>query len=190
MTGTALNDDDRRLLLKIARETIESNARTGQVPALPEPLPESLKAGGGAFVTLHRRGKLRGCIGSFVGEGPLAATVQKMARAAGWEDSRFPELAVSELADLDIEISVLSPLAEVSGPEAVQAGRHGLYITKGYHRGVLLPQVAVEQGWDRDQFLSHTCLKAGLPADEWRQGKLKLEVFTAEVFGEKEFKDK
>jgi AmmeMemoRadiSam system protein A len=186
MTGTLLRDDDKKALLKIARETIESYARSGKKPPLPLPLPESLAGRQGAFVTLHKRDRLRGCIGTFLGEAELARTVQNMAHAAGWEDTRFPSLSEDELDAIDLEISVLSPLREISDVNEIEVGRHGIYITRGFYRGVLLPQVALEQGWDRDTFLSHTCIKAGLPSDAWKKGDLKIEVFTAEVFGEKD----
>ncbi|MFO8056451.1 MAG: AmmeMemoRadiSam system protein A [bacterium] len=186
--SSELSEQDKKTLLKIARDTIESYTRSGEKPALPDPLPDSLSGENGAFVTIHKKGSLRGCIGNFVGQGPLAATVQNMALAAGWEDPRFPPLAESELKDIDIEISVLSPLREINSVDDIEVGKHGIYITKGMYRGVLLPQVAVEQGWDRDTFLSQTCVKAGLPPDAWKNRELKIEIFSADVFGEEELK--
>ncbi len=186
MTESMLSREDRRTLLKIAREAIEVYAREGKVPPLPSPLPKSLQQVQGAFVTLHKKGMLRGCIGNFIGEDSLARTVQKMAVAAGWEDPRFPRLKEKELGQVDIEISALSPLREISDPGEVEPGKHGVFITRGLQRGVLLPQVCTEQGWDRDAFLSHTCLKAGLPPDAWKDGDCRIEVFSAEVFGELE----
>jgi AmmeMemoRadiSam system protein A len=184
--SSELSVDDKKTLLKIARDTIESYAREQRRPDLPDPLPESLTGENGAFVTIHKRGQLRGCIGNFVGQGPLASTVQSMALAAGWEDPRFPPLQEGELKDIDVEISVLSPLREVSSVDEIEVGKHGIYITRGMHRGVLLPQVATEQGWDRDTFLSQTCMKAGLRPDAWKKEDLKIEIFSAEVFGEKD----
>jgi len=184
MSESALNEEDKKILLEIARDAIVGKAREGRTGPLPDPLPRSLAAKQGAFVTIHKRGELRGCIGTFFGEGDLAATTQKMAVAAGWEDPRFGPLDQSELDDLEIEISVLSPLAQIDDVARIEVGKHGIYITKGNNRGLLLPQVAVEHGWDRDQFLSHTCVKAGLPADAWKKGSIKIEVFSAEVFGE------
>ena len=186
MSEQPLRQQDKKLLLDIARQTVEVLARTGKKPELPASLPDSVKGRQGAFVTIHKRGQLRGCIGTFTGEGELAVTVQRMARSAGWEDPRFSPLGEKELFDIDLEISVLSPLREINDVDEIEVGKHGIYITRGFHRGVLLPQVAVEQGWDRDTFLSHTCLKAGLSPDAWKKEKLKIEVFTAEVFGEKE----
>jgi AmmeMemoRadiSam system protein A len=181
-----LTDADKKVLLQIARDTIEGYAKTGKKPPLPPDLPQALRGRQGAFVTIHEQGQLRGCIGTFFGEGELAATVRNMAYAAGWEDPRFPHLTAAELPQTDLEISVLSPLREISDVNEIQVGRHGIFITKGYYRGVLLPQVATEQGWDRDTFLSHTCIKAGLRPDAWKKEKLKIEIFSAQVFGEKE----
>ena len=186
MTEERLNREDRLLLLKIVRDAIEAYARRHRKPPLPSPLPPALEERRGAFVTLHKLGQLRGCIGSFFAEGPLAVTVQNMAVAAGWEDPRFQPLAEKELPQLEIEISVLSPLREIGDVKEIEVGKHGIFITSGYRRGVLLPQVATEQGWDRDAFLTHTCIKAGLPPDAWKRGGLKIEIFSAEVFGEKE----
>jgi len=110
-----------------------------------------------------------------------------MAIASGWEDPRFPPLDASELDEIEIEISVLSPLRPAR-PEEIEVGKHGVYITKGFYRGVLLPQVAVEYGWDRETFLAQTCLKAGLHPDAWKEPDTKIEIFSAEVFSEKDFK--
>lgn len=185
MTKTLLSTDNKRILLKIVRDTIESYVRDRQKPPLPTLSPELLSRQG-AFVTLHKNGRLRGCIGTFVGEGPLAETVQNMAVAAGWEDPRFGPLKENELSGIDIEISALSELTQIKDVSEIEVGSHGIYITKGPKRGVLLPQVAIERGWDRDTFLSSTCAKAGLAADAWKKKKLKIEIFSAEVFGEKD----
>lgn len=181
----ALSLPDQRRLLKIARQAIASRLNNEPLPRLS---PEDLALGNdqGAFVTLHRRGNLRGCIGNFEGKGSLAATIQEMALAAAFQDPRFrPIASLEELADCDIEISVLSPLKETTADQ-IEVGRHGVYIIKGFNRGVLLPQVATEQGWDRQTFLDHTCLKAGLPADCWRKPGVKIMSFTAQIFGEKD----
>lgn len=186
MADESLSREEKALLLKIARDAVEAYARNRKTPALPDHLPPGLTRSAGAFVTLHKLGQLRGCIGNFFGEGPLAATVQKMAVAAGWEDPRFSPVAEKELPHLDLEISVLSPLREIKDLGEIEVGKHGIFITKGYYRGVLLPQVATEYGWDRDTFLAHTCQKAGLPMDAWKKGGLKIEIFSAQVFSEKE----
>ena len=137
-------------------------------------------------MTLRQDGRLRGCIGSFVGTGPLIDTVREMAISASTRDPRFPPLTTAELEEVDLEISVLSPLRQIDDPSEIEVGRHGIFITRGFHSGVLLPQVATEYGWDRETFLEHTCAKAGLPADAWRDPETQIEVFEAQVFGEKE----
>jgi len=183
-----LTDEEKKFLLKIARQTIETYAREGRKPELPSPdqVSENLRSKRGAFVTLHKKGMLRGCIGVFEGRGPLYQTVSEMAIASGWEDPRFPPLDESELKDIEIEISVLSPLRPAK-PEEIEVGKHGIYITKGFYRGVLLPQVATEYGWDRETFLAQTCIKAGLNPDAWKEPDTKIEIFSADVFSEKDF---
>lgn len=136
----------------------------------------------GAFVTLKRDGRLRGCIGNIVGKGPLAATIERMAGAAAFEDPRFPPLTAGELSDLEIEVSVMGPLSPCPDPELIEVGRHGLYIRKSMHSGLLLPQVATEWGWDRDTFLDQTCVKAGLPKGSWRKPKTEIWWFEAVIF--------
>ena len=136
----------------------------------------------GAFTTLHLNGKLRGCIGYVVPTHSLYRTVAETARAAAFDDPRFSPVTADEAADLEIEISVLSPLRPIR-PEEIVVGRHGLVIRKGFRRGLLLPQVPVEWGWDRETFLAQTCKKAGLALDAWEQGA-EIQAFTAEVFGD------
>lgn len=185
MTKVAgLTDTEKALLLYIARESIAS-ALEGRAPRFPQEIPEGLLEPLGAFVTLHKHGALRGCIGTFEAQGPLYLTVAEMARSAAFNDPRFPPLSPEELPEVDIEISVLSPMWQ-GRPEEVEVGKHGIYIVRGFHRGVLLPQVAVEYGWDRETFLDHTCLKAGLAPGCWRDPETEIYLFTCEVFGEKE----
>jgi len=184
-----LDKKEQEFLLRLARLTIESHLKGKEPPELTfkgDIDKERLSGHQGAFVTLHIHGELRGCIGAFTSQQPLYETIQEMALASAFEDPRFPPLDKRELASIDIEISVLSPLKEIRSPEEIIVGKHGIYITKGFNRGVLLPQVATEYGWDRDTFLNHTCLKAGLPAGTWKKEKVKIEVFTAQIFGEKE----
>jgi AmmeMemoRadiSam system protein A len=135
----------------------------------------------GAFVTLHRDGRLRGCLGHIEGTLPLVETVAHNARAAALADPRFAPVLPVELAGLELEISALTPLQAVAGPEAIVIGRHGIVLAKGRHRAVFLPQVAIEQGWDRATTLSQLALKAGLTAGDWRTGA-HYQVFEAEVF--------
>ena len=176
--------DQQKTLLQVARGTI-TEALTG----IPCPLPAGkglFAVPCGAFVTLHENGSLRGCIGHIVARRPLLETIQEMAHAAAFRDPRFPPLQRRELDLIDLEISVLSPLERMTNPMDLVPGVHGLYLTRGSRSGVLLPQVATEQGWDRETFLNHTCLKAGLPENSWKDPDTILEVFTARVFGEKD----
>ncbi|HEX9192048.1 MAG TPA: AmmeMemoRadiSam system protein A [Candidatus Deferrimicrobiaceae bacterium] len=170
----------RKALLGIARRALEGYVREGNVPR--EAPVGKLAAPGAAFVTLTKRGRLRGCIGYTEPVAPLCRVVQECAVAAATEDPRFPPVSPEELAELHVEISVLTPLFPIR-PEEVEVGRHGLLVSQGRMRGLLLPQVPVEQGWDRETFLDQTCGKAGLPPSAWRHGAT-LQGFTAEVFGE------
>ena len=136
----------------------------------------------GAFVTLHKEGKLRGCIGHIRGEKPLAKTVAEMAEAAAFQDPRFPPVTSEELGLLKYEISVLTPFRQISDVEEIEVGVHGIYMKRGSCSGLLLPQVATEWGWDRNTFLEHTCTKAGLPEDAWKDKKTEIYIFSADVF--------
>jgi hypothetical protein len=177
-----LTAEERDALLRAARESIAAHLQ-GRPPRLPAPAgPLAEKRG--AFVTLHREeGELRGCVGLMRSDRPLLETVARMAVAAATEDGRFAPVTEAELPGLRIEISALGSLEPIR-PEAVEVGRHGLLVSYGGRRGVLLPQVPVEQGWDRETFLAHTCWKAGLPEDAWRRPGVELLAFTAVVFGE------
>jgi len=175
-----LNAAERAELKELARRSIEA-ALKGESPKLKVGSAR-LNEPRGAFVTLKLRGNLRGCIGNIVGRGPLAETVVQMARAAALDDPRFPPLTKDEFALCTLEISVLTPLARVSDPGEVVIGRDGLLIRRGSYQGLLLPQVATEQGWDRDTFLDQTCVKAGLPPGSWRAPDAQLYRFGAEVF--------
>lgn len=153
-----------------------------------QPLPsmagetQKLKEKRGAFVTLKRKNQLRGCIGYLQAFKPLSRTIMEMAQAAAFQDPRFPPLAKNELADLDIEISVLTPFRLIKDIEEIEVGKHGLLIERGGYSGLLLPQVATEYRWDRQTFLEHTCLKAGLPKEAWKDTDTKIQVFSAEIF--------
>lgn len=178
---------ERRRLLDLARQAVAAAARDQALPRVEEAgLAPVLAAPGAAFVTLHRDGRLRGCIGTVEPRDlSLAETVVLMARAAATEDPRFAPVRPDEVATIDIEISVMGPLVPVASPAEIEIGRDGLVIEEGFHRGLLLPQVPVEWGWDRDTFLRQTCAKAGLPPDAW-PGRARLFRFSAEVFGERE----
>jgi len=176
-----LDAKEKEELLGVARGTIEGYVRDRKVPAVSG-LSGRLAAPGAAFVTLKKKGRLRGCIGYTEAVAPLFKVVQECAVAAATEDPRFPPVAPAELSSIDLEISVLTPLVPVRADE-VEVGRHGLMVSHLGRRGLLLPQVPVELGWDRETFLEQTCVKAGLPPDAWRRGAT-LQAFTAEVFGE------
>lgn len=171
---------ERKLLLRLAHESIRAHLHAHSFDP-PEPSAH-LAEQRGAFTTLHRDGKLRGCIGYIVAANPLYLTVIETAAAAAFEDPRFMPVDETEALQLQIEISVLSPLSPIA-PEQVEIGKHGLMISHHGHRGLLLPQVPIEWGWDRDRFLAETCRKAGLPSDAWQRGAT-IEAFTAEVFSE------
>ncbi len=173
---------ERRALLALARRAV-ADAAAGLPSELPPGLPSALLAPGAAFVTLHRDGELRGCIGHVAARQPLAESVLEMARAAATEDDRFEPVAVDEVPLLEIEISAISPMRRVA-PADVVVGRDGLQIRLGARSGLLLPQVAVDHAWDVPTFLVETCRKAGLPADAWSAPGAELLAFTAEVFGE------
>ncbi len=177
-----LGAEERASLLRAARRAIAEHLAGRALPVVDD-AGEALQEPRGAFVSLHKAGRLRGCIGTFEASAPLIRTVQRMAVSAATSDPRFPPVTEQELPQLALEISVLSPLREVR-PQEVTVGQHGVYITRGTRRGVLLPQVATEHGWDRQTFLQHTCLKAGLPPEAWQDPRTMIEAFTAEVFGE------
>jgi AmmeMemoRadiSam system protein A len=176
-----LTEADQQTLLRMAREAIVEYLRQHRLPEVPEP-PEALRQPCGAFVTLRKGRRLRGCIGYVEAVKPLYATVRECAVAAALHDPRFHPVAPQEVPELSLEISVLSPLAEIA-PEKIEVGRHGLLISRGAQRGLLLPQVAVEWHWNREQFLEETCLKAGLPPDAWQHGAT-IQAFTAQAFEE------
>lgn len=179
-----LTMSEKENLLKIARSSVETFVKNGHVLELDSTGP-SIFDDSGAFVTLHKWGKLRGCIGTFASPNPLYVTVRDMAVAACSKDPRFIPVEPEELAEITLEISVLSPMREISDVSEIEVGRHGLYITKGRHRGVLLPQVAVEHGFDRETFLEQTCLKAGLDESDWKEDA-HIFVFEAEIIKEEE----
>lgn len=181
---TLLSPSDQKELLQIARKAIADKLRHNRGEEIHTENAQ-LRLPRGVFVTLHLKGQLRGCIGTFQSSGELYKSVVSMARAAAFEDRRFPALREDELDEIDIEISVLSQLEEITDTEVIEIGKHGLYISRGFQRGVLLPQVASEHNWDRKTFLEHTCMKAGLPVNAWKEGA-KIEIFSAQIFGEKE----
>lgn len=177
-----LTRTEQQQLLQIARDTITNYVTKG---IIPEALAGSdgLNIQSGCFVTIKQKGRLRGCIGNFVSDQPLFRLVQEMSVSAATRDPRFYPMKPGDLSDFEIDISVLSPLVKASSIDEIEVGKHGIYIVKGSSRGVLLPQVATDYGWDRDEFLRQTCHKAGLPENAW-QGECDIYIFSAQVFGE------
>jgi AmmeMemoRadiSam system protein A len=178
-----LPDDDRATLLGLARRAIIS-AVTFTAHRPPENLSPALLAPGGVFVSLHRRGRLRGCVGQVGAIEPLAHAVMRCAVAAATDDPRFNRVTPGELAEIEIELSVLSPPQSFL-PHELEIGRHGVMVSRGQWHGLLLPQVAVERRWSRERFLEETCRKAGLDPDAWKDAATRIEGFTAEIFSEK-----
>ncbi len=180
----SLADCEKKLLLKVARDAVAAAVEGRE---FSENLPDSqvLRQPAGAFVTLHHGSRLRGCIGQLSVIEPLIHVVAYCARAAALEDPRFYPVRPAELPGLAIEISVLSPLEDIT-PDKVVPAKHGLMITRGWDRGVLLPQVATQFNWNAEKFLEETCVKAGLDPGAWKDPETRIQAFTAEVFGESE----
>lgn len=180
VTHSEYSSAEREILLQLAHRSIEARLH-GETIDLKAPTSH-LAEPRGAFTTLHMHRELRGCIGYVLPVNPLYTTVAETAVAAAFQDPRFPPVTDREASELKIEISVMSPLFPIK-PEQVEVGKHGLIISMAGRRGLLLPQVPLEHGWDAETFLSETCRKAWLPTDAWRHGAA-IEAFTAEVFGE------
>jgi AmmeMemoRadiSam system protein A len=177
-----LSSDDCRVLLDLARRAISTAVIEKRILDF-SPYPSALTQPAGAFVTLHRDGQLRGCVGQVEASDPLGDAVARAAINAALHDSRFPAVEADEVTSLEIEISVLSP-PEPIAPETILPGRHGLLIMKDEYRGLLLPQVAAGRRWSSQRFLEETCIKAGLPRDAWRDPATRILGFTAEVFSD------
>jgi AmmeMemoRadiSam system protein A len=174
----------QRKLLALARQTLEDSVR-GSLRCTDEFLDSYLLRGDyGAFVSLHKNKELRGCIGTCAPKLPLYLTVIAMTEAAASRDRRMKPVSLNELEDIRIGISILSPLQATPDPLSLSVGTHGLYIARGKSRGVLLPQVATEHGWDIQQFLKQTCLKAGLPENAWYEPDTRISSFTALIIEE------
>jgi len=176
-----LNEEEKKALHQIAKTVIENKAKGKAVPDFKVESP-TLKENRGAFVTIHKRGQLRGCIGYIEGQGPLHKTIERMAEAAAFKDPRFTPVKENELPELELEISVLTPLKRITDVNEIQVGKHGIYIVKGMWAGLLLPQVATEYGWDRQTFLEHTCQKANLPSNAWKEKDTEIYIFSADIF--------
>ncbi len=179
---SGLSNKDKALLLRIAKETIDCKVKGIKCPEY-NVTSQILKENRGAFVTIKKQGMLRGCIGYIQAVKPLYQTVQEMAEAAALSDPRFSPVTKEELKDLEIEISALTPLKKITDVNQIQVGIHGILIRKGYNSGLLLPQVATENNWDRKTFLEQTCFKAGIyDKDCWKDKDTEIYIFSAEVF--------
>jgi uncharacterized protein len=186
-----LTVDEQKELLRIARTTIKEYTMSGRIPP-GAPHKKSLIEPAGVFVSLHEGEVLRGCIGTTHETSPLYKAVQEMAVAAASRDPRYRPVRADELPNLAIEVSVLGARSEMASPADIVLGQHGVQVTATVgsrtQRGLFLPKVAVEQGWNAETFLDHACEKAGLPTDFWRGGGAKVELFTAQVFNEPSLK--
>jgi AmmeMemoRadiSam system protein A len=184
MRDIAIPLESQRRLLQLSRRTLEDFVRgTGQrTDAIADPYLQTIRHG--VFVSLHAVDELRGCIGSCTPERCLAETVIEMTEAAASRDPRMEPVRPEELAAIRIDISILSVLERAEDPLALEVGRHGLYVSSGGHRGVLLPQVAAEHGWDMQTFLEQSCRKAGLQQSAWKDPATMISSFTALVIGE------
>ncbi len=180
-----MTEKQKKILLKIARDSIKEYLKNKKLitPKVDDP---ELKEKRGVFVTLKINGELRGCIGYPIPYKPLYSAVAELAIESATSDPRFPPVQLEELEKIEIEISVLTLPKPISSYEEIEIGKHGIIVSKGPFRGLLLPQVPVEYEWSLEEYLSHGCMKAGLPSDEWKKG-VEIEVFEAEVFSEREF---
>jgi AmmeMemoRadiSam system protein A len=178
-----LDNTDKTILLKLARTTLEAHFSGNPAPPY-QTARERLIERKGAFVSLHRGNELRGCIGQLYPDRELFKIVQHCVLSAAMEDTRFIAVSQNEVRELSIEISILTPFRRICDIEEIEVGKHGLYIVQGIFRGLLLPQVATEYGWDRATFLEHTCRKAGLPESAWQDPHTVIQTFEAEVFSD------
>lgn len=174
------SESERELLRRIAKNSIEQKL-LGE-PEQPMEIPDKLRQPMGAFVCLKTRGELKGCIGYVKAVLPLVDTVKQMAVQAAFHDPRFMPLNRKEWQETELEISVLTPMKKIQDIEEIEVGIHGLYIEKDGYSGLLLPQVAVENKWDRIEFLEYTCFKAGLPKNAWKSKDARIFIFSADVF--------
>lgn len=177
-----ISPDDQRRLVELAHRALEARVRHGDLPDIDSTLVPGVRCG--AFVSIFHDGELRGCLGRLDSPLPIAHLVAQLAQAVADSDPRFDRVMPQELTGIALEISVLTREREVQSVDEIEVGRHGLIVEQGTSRGLLLPQVPGEHGWDRHTFLEHTCLKAGLAPDAWRRGA-RILVFEAQVFGER-----
>jgi len=181
MSENLLTIDEQKMILKLAEESVKYYVN-GLEAKVPENIPPIAKEKRGAFVTLHKNDQLRGCIGYILPIKPLYETIIEMAEAAALRDPRFNPVTPKELDDVDVEVSVLTIPRVIEDVNVIEVGKHGIIISQGYQQGLLLPQVATEYGWNRETFLKHTCNKAGLPTDAWKNKNTEIKIFSAQVF--------
>jgi AmmeMemoRadiSam system protein A len=177
-----IGPEEQRRLLDLARRALEARVRDTAFPDIDSTLASDVRRG--AFVSIYHNGELRGCLGRLESRQPIASLVAALAQSVADSDPRFDRVTAQELPGIVFEISVLTPEQEIQAVDEIEVGRHGLIVEQGGSRGLLLPQVPTEHGWDRETFLDHTCLKAGLATDAWRRGA-RIFVFEALVFGER-----
>lgn len=181
-----LVSDEKRFLLALVRKVIEFKLDKKNYDR-EDFFSPALEEKRGVFVTITKSDELRGCIGYVEGHRPLQIAVEEMSLAAAFDDPRFPPIEEEETKEIEIEISVLSPLETISDPDQIEIGKHGIIIEKGLMRGLLLPQVATEYDWDVKTFLKQTCLKAGLPENTWQDDGTIIRIFSADIFSESDF---
>lgn len=180
-TDLGFSEQEKKFLRRIAKSAIECKLENKKMPSL-QVSEGRLKEKRGAFVTLHEHGRLKGCIGYIEPIKPLFETIREMALSAAFSDSRFTQVDKNDLKDLEIEISVLSPLKKIDDIRDIEVGKHGIYITKKFYSGLLLPQVATENNWDRKTFLEHACIKAGIAKNSWNKKGVEIYTFSADIF--------
>jgi AmmeMemoRadiSam system protein A len=178
-----LSKTEAAKLLKIARNAITQQIMNKSSDLEPSK-ERSLNIHSGCFVTIKQNDNLRGCIGNFQSQQPLYQEVATMAVAAASQDPRFPPMNTEELDNFNLEITILSPLEKIEDTDKIEVGTHGIYIIKGFNRGVLLPQVATEYSWDRNTFLQQTCIKAGLPENSWQHQETEIYIFSGQIIHE------
>ena len=181
-----LSEEEEQTLLKISRFTLEKWVKEKKYPSEKDlrnyQITAALEQKAGVFVSLHKMGELRGCIGYILPILPLYQTVIEMAQSAALHDPRFSPVSPAELKNITVEISVLTVPETITDPSVIEVGKHGIIMKRGYSQGLLLPQVATDYGWDRETFLEHTCLKAGLPRNAWQDKNTEIQIFSAQVF--------
>jgi len=182
----SLSTDEKKYLLELSRNVIDLKTK-GKDLKREDYFSSTLKEQRGVFVTLNKSHQLRGCIGYVEGIKPLQIAVEEMSLSAAFDDPRFPPVEKEEVKEIEIEVSVLSPLETITDPNQIEIGKHGIIIEQGLMRGLLLPQVATEYEWDVDTFLEQTCQKAGLPKDAWQDKSTIIQIFSAEIFSEADF---